>query len=146
MLRGNAPATIDGKGRLKIPTSFRRTIEESHGRDFFITSLNGEGVRLYPFPVWEKIEAKIASFPSFEPAVEHLLERISYYGAMASMDAQGRVLIQAHLRESAEMVERVAVLGKQDHLEVWNDDRIRERMQTHPLTEEDRRILSGFGL
>jgi hypothetical protein len=32
-------ARIDVKGRLKVPTEFRRLIEEKHGKDFYITSL-----------------------------------------------------------------------------------------------------------
>ena len=48
MLRGNYTARIDVKGRLKVPTEFRRLIEEKHGKDFYITSLTGEYVRIYP--------------------------------------------------------------------------------------------------
>ncbi len=146
MLRGNAPATMDGKGRLKIPAAFRRQIEESYGPEFFITSVDGSGVRLYPFPVWLELEEKIASFPSFEPAVTRLQDLLSYYGAQASMDKQGRLLIQPHLREAADMSGEVAVLGKNNHLEVWNNERFLARLKANPLSEEDRRILSGLGL
>ena len=51
MLRGNAPATIDEKGRLKIPSIFRADIDESWGSDFYVTSLSGESVLVYPLPV-----------------------------------------------------------------------------------------------
>jgi len=146
MLRGNAPATIDAKGRLKIPTAFRRQIEETHGPDFFITSLDGQGVRLYPFPVWLELEAKIAAQSSFDPAVGRLVDQFSYHGSEASMDKQGRILIQPRLRESAEMTGEVAVLGKNDFLEVWNNERFVSRLKASPLSEEDRRILSSLGL
>ena len=52
MLRGNYTARIDIKGRLKVPTPFRRLIEEKHGGDFYITSLTGENVRIYPLVEW----------------------------------------------------------------------------------------------
>ena len=146
MLRGNAPATIDAKGRLKVPTAFRRIIEESFGADFFITSIDGAGVRLYPFPVWLELEKKLAEFPSFDPSVSRLQDLLSYHGAEASMDKQGRVLIPARLRESAQMNGEVAVLGKQKHLEVWNNERFLSRLQANPLSEEDRRTLAGLGL
>ena len=146
MLRGNAPATIDAKGRLKIPTAFRRAIEDKHGSDFFVTSIDGAGVRVYPFPVWLEIEKKIAGLPSLDPAVDHLQDLFSYYGAEASMDKQGRLLIQQHLRESAEMKGEVAVLGKANYLEVWNNERFLTRLQANPLREEERRILAALGL
>jgi MraZ protein len=146
MLRGNSPATIDAKGRLKIPTAFRRQIEETHGRDFYVTSLDGQGVRLYPFPVWLELEAKIAAQSSFDPSVERLQDLFSYWGSEASMDKQGRLLIQPKLRESAEMSGEVAVLGKSSFLEVWNNERFLSRLKARSLTEEDRRNLSILGL
>ena len=42
MLRGNLPAKLDPKGRLKIPSSFRKIIEENFGNRLFVTSLNGD--------------------------------------------------------------------------------------------------------
>ena len=56
MLRGNSPAKIDDKGRLKIPNAFRSLIEQKHGAEVFVTSLTGEYVRIYPMPVWAEIE------------------------------------------------------------------------------------------
>jgi MraZ protein len=146
MLRGNSPAVIDGKGRLKVPTRFRAIIEREHGRNLFITSVDGVGVRLYPFPIWEKVEARLSALPSFDPAVEKLVDLLNYFGGEAAMDSQGRVVIQPHLRQAAQMAGEVAVLGKYNHLEVWNNDRFQERLRLSPLTQEDRKILAGLGL
>ena len=52
MFRGNAPARIDDKGRLKVPNAFRSLLETKYGRELFLTSLTGEYVRVYPMPVW----------------------------------------------------------------------------------------------
>ena len=56
MLRGNALAKVDDKGRLKLPSSFRSTIEPKYGSEFFVTSLRGDSVRIYPMQVWQEIE------------------------------------------------------------------------------------------
>ena len=64
MLRGNHPATIDPKGRLKIPAAFKSILDESYGPDFYITSLNGQSVRIYPMSVWKQFEVKLAALPS----------------------------------------------------------------------------------
>jgi MraZ protein len=48
VLRGNAPAKIDDKGRLKVPSQFRAFIEQQYGLELFVTSLSGESVRIYP--------------------------------------------------------------------------------------------------
>src|ERR1700720_4516695 len=59
MFLGSAPAKIDDKGRLKVPTDFRRAIEERYGPELFVTSVEGESALLYPLPVWEEIEARL---------------------------------------------------------------------------------------
>ena len=146
MLRGNAPATVDDKGRLKIPTQFRRFIEQEFGRELFVTSLNGESVRVYPLPVWLDIEKKIADLPSMNPTVHRFKTYVNYFGQVSGMDRQGRILIQAHLRRTAEMVGEVAILGNQNFLEIWNKTKFEEKIRTEPLTLEDQNILSSLGI
>ena len=79
MLRGNSPAKIDDKGRLKIPNAFRAVIQEEHGREVFVTSLTGDSVRIYPMPVWQDIERKLAAAPSTHPARLKFLDRVNFY-------------------------------------------------------------------
>ena len=67
MFRGRQTARIDDKGRLKIPSEFRALMEQQHGSRLFVTSLTGEYVRLYPMPVWEAVEARLAAMPSTHP-------------------------------------------------------------------------------
>ncbi len=146
MLRGNYPATVDGKGRLKIPTAFKAYIEENFGPDFYITSLDGQSVRVYPFNVWRDIEEKLKAVPSMNKAKKKFLDRTNYYGQMAKMDSQGRVLIPSMLRESAGMKGEVAVLGYLDRVDVWNGDRYREYLEREAFTDEDMQGLSDLGI
>ena len=146
MLRGNAPATIDEKGRLKIPSIFRAEIERSWGSDFYVTSLSGESVRVYPLSVWQEIEERLAKLPSLKPAKKKLLDRTNYYGQVASADQSGRILIPPLLRESAQMTGEVAVLGYLNFLDVWNHERFLSRMKDEPFTEDDHEVLSQLGI
>ena len=111
MLRGNSPAKIDDKGRLKVPNGFRAVIQKDHGPDLFVTSLTGLSVRIYPMPVWLDIERRIAEMPSTHPARQKYLDRVNFYGQVAELDPQGRVLIQPRLRDTALMTGEVDVLG-----------------------------------
>ena len=67
MLRGNYTARIDQKGRLKVPTPFRRLIDEKYGKEFYVTSITGDNVQLYPLPEWESIEKRLSLLPSRDP-------------------------------------------------------------------------------
>ncbi len=146
MLRGNYPATVDGKGRLKIPTAFKAYLDEQYGDDFYVTSLDGQFVRVYPFSVWREIEDKLAGLPSMNKAKKKFLDRTNYWGQAARVDGQGRILIPSQLRETAAMKGEVAVIGYLNYLDVWNMDRFREHMERNPFTPEDEQTLSGLGI
>jgi len=146
MLRGNHPATIDDKGRLKIPNGFRVHIESQYGPDLFVTSVSGEYVRIYPMAVWLEIERKLAGVPSTHPARQRFLDRVNYYGQVVTLDKQGRVVLPQLLRESAAMTGEASVLGLQNHLAVWNQKRLSERFKKEPFTEDDGRLLAEYGI
>jgi MraZ protein len=146
MLRGNYPATVDVKGRLKIPVAFKLFLDENYGPDFYVTSLDGQSVRAYPFSVWREIEDKLAALPSMNKAKKKFLDRANYWGQPARMDAQGRILIPSHLRESAVTRGEVAVIGYLNYLDIWSTERFREHMEKEPLTDDDLSTLSGLGI
>ena len=146
MLRGNYTARMDSKGRLKIPTAFRRYIEERHGAEVYVTSLTGECVRIYPLPEWESIEQRLALLPSMDPARRRFLDRTNYYGQQATMDNQGRVLVHPLLRQSAGIIGDVAVLGYLNYLEVWELEQFQQRLLTDPYTEEDEAQIARLGI
>ena len=145
-LLGHAPAKVDDKGRLKIPAGFRKIIEERYGQDCFITSTDGEHAVVYPTPVWYEFQSRIAKVPSTSLAKKKLLERVNYFGQPSSIDAQGRVLIPAVLRNVAHIAEDVVVIGNNDHLIVWNEERIQKRLNESPMTAEDFKELELHGV
>lgn len=146
MFRGSAPAKIDDKGRLKIPTDFRRLIEERYGQDLFVTSVMGDSALIYPLPVWEEIEQKLVALPSTDRTKVRYLERVNYFGQQVSLDVQGRILIPQLLRESASMNGDVVVSGQLNHLVIWNHERFAKRLEDQPFTDEDFRALSLAGI
>lgn len=145
-LRGSASTRIDEKGRLKVPASFRSAIQDAHGKEVFVTSLTGDCVRVYPMPVWLAIEQKLTSMPGNHPSRLKFLDRVNYYGQTSELDGQGRVLVPAHLRESASIVGDVRVFGRIDYLEVWNEERFAHKLQREPWTDDDGLRLSEHGI
>jgi MraZ protein len=147
VLRGNHPARIDDKGRLKVPGGFRQLVEGQWGSELFVTSVTGEFVRVYPMGVWLEIERKLAEVPSTHPSKLRFLDRVNFFGQAVTMDRQGRVLVPQLLRESAAMAGEVSVLGLQNHLAVWNLKRLQDRLfKKEPFTDEDGRLLAEYGI
>jgi MraZ protein len=146
MLRGNHLARVDDKGRIKIPNGFRTFVMSQYGPELFVTSVTGESVRIYPMVVWLDIERKLAEVPSTSPSKLRFLDRVNFFGQIATLDRQGRVVLPQILRETAAMTGEVSVLGKQNHLEVWNQKRLQERFKKEGFTDEDGRALAGYGI
>jgi transcriptional regulator MraZ len=146
VFRGHASARIDEKGRLKVPNGFRAAIESKYGRELFLTSLTGEYVRIYPMPVWLELEEKLGKMPSTHPSRLRFLDRVNYFGQPGELDAQGRVVVPARLRESATMTGDVDVLGLVSYLDVWNHERLESRLKHDEYTDLDARALSEFGI
>jgi MraZ protein len=144
-LRGNYPAKVDEKGRLKIPVSFLEELKE-YGNQFYITSTTGETARIYPMKVWNEIEDKLAKLPSTHKSKRKFLMRTSYFGQVVELDGQGRVLMPSVLREKAQTKGDVAVLGALDYLEVINNARALDQMDKDPYTDEDDKTLGDLGI
>ena len=151
-LRGNSPATVDEKGRLKLPSSFKAELEtlvpDEGGRAsrHYLTSLDGKSARLYPLPVWEGIEARLAALPSTSPAKRKFLETTAYFGSEVEPDVQGRFVIPPILREAAQLVGEVVVLGQMDHLALWNKSGFERRLAAEPLGADDLSQLADLGI
>ena len=146
LLRGNHPASVDEKGRLKIPTGFLQLIETNYGSDVFVTSLRGDNVRIYPMEVWTELERKLAAIPDFHPTKQKLLKRVHFFGQANTLDKQGRLLIPVQLRDSAQMKGSVDVLGMQDRLDVWNHNILKDQLDEQPFGEDDERAMAEFDI
>jgi MraZ protein len=139
-LRGNCPAKVDEKGRLKVPAVFLDGLKE-FGTQFYITSVTGESARIYPMNVWSELEDKLAKLQASNQAKRKFLLRTSYFGQTVELDGQGRLLLPAVLRETAAMKGEVDVFGALDYLEVMNHTRVLDDLKNQPFTDEDWTLL-----
>ena len=146
MFRGSAPAKIDAKGRLRVPSDFRRTLNDHFGPETFITSVQGDAALVYPLSEWEELERRLLRLPATDRLRQRYLERVSFFGQQGQLDAQGRVLVPPMLRERAGIDGEVIVCGSLNHLQVWDRDRFVNRLEEQPFTDEDQDLLSDRGI
>ncbi len=143
MLRGNHPAKVDEKGRLKIPAEFVGELERMCKGDFWVTSPHGEYAWVYPMPEWNKIEERLANGQVNAELRRQFLDWTNYYGQVVTWDKQARILIPALLREDADIQGEVAVLGNLTHLVVRNKGRYKASLEQRRITPED---LNALGI
>lgn len=146
MLRGSATARVDDKGRLKIPAEFLDTFLGLCGpeRRVFITSRNGRSALVYPLPVWEAHERKLAEQPSTDPLVQKYLLTVSYWGKESQVDAAGRILLHPRLRAYAKIEGETEIYGKSTTLEITDHEV--HRVNPPQLTDDDLARLSPLGI
>ncbi len=73
--------------------------------------------------------ASWSALPTFNASKQKLLKRTSYYGQEVEFDGQGRLLLPAVLRESADLKGEVSVAGRLTYLEVQNAEALREEVR-----------------
>lgn len=95
-----AQASVDEKGRLKLPSEFISYLEAIGVTKVFITTFDLRLARIYPMPVWESNEKLFSSAGDNAAAAERLAFLAKVYGGDAEIDKSGRVLLPAKLRET----------------------------------------------
>jgi MraZ protein len=133
MLRGSHQATVDEKGRMKIPADFLAELRKS-GNQYYVTSENGVFAKVFPLKAWEEIEKKLAKVSSLNAAKQKFLARTSYYGQQVDVDGQGRILMPPVLRDEADLK------GE------GNNARFLDEMKKNPITPEDAKTLESLGI
>ena len=143
MFRGNHPAKVDEKGRLKLPAAFKSLVDAASVTQFYVTSANGESAQVWPLPEWEKREEEMATKGALQPLLKAYRAMTSYYGQQVEMDAQARILIPQILRTKAGLDdEEAVVLGMGQYLELHNRRRFEAKAEATKLTDEDLQKLS----
>ena len=97
-------------------------------------------------PVWLELERKLSQVPANHPSRLKFLDRVNYFGQIGELDSQGRIAIPPHLRDSALMVGEVRVLGRIDHIEVWNAERLAQKLLRESWSDDDALRLSEHGI
>jgi MraZ protein len=144
VFRGNNPAKVDDKGRLKIPSGFKTLLDAANVTQFFITSTDGKSAEIWPLPEWEKKEKLLAEYSTMDIAVQKYLNLTSYYGQQVEMDSQSRVVLPQILRDRAKLNAEVVVLGKLVYLDVQNEKEFEQRIAGFAMTDEDRQAVAAI--
>ena len=114
---GSFNHSLDSKGRLVIPQTFR----EKLGEKFCIApSFDFQSIAVYPTPMWEKRNQSYERLGNLNPALNRYLEQ--FYALSfddQSCDGQGRILLPAGIRTKILQEERdVEITGANDHVRI----------------------------
>ena len=117
MFTGEFQHTLDGKGRVIIPSRLR----DGLGERFVVTRGLDQCLFVYPTSEWVRLEQKMKQLP-FTKRDSRAFSRLFFSGAMeVEAHKQGRVLIPQNLREYAGIEKDVMFIGVSNRVEVWSE-------------------------
>lgn len=124
MFRGVNQVNLDAKGRMAIPARYRERIASGCDGHMVLTIDTEEScLLLYPLNEWEIIQERIEALPSLQPEGRRLQRLLIGHATDLDMDANGRLLLPALLRDYAGLSKAVILLGQGRKFEIWDEAR-----------------------
>ena len=120
--RGINNIAVDAKGRMAMPARYRERLLEACGGRLIVTVDQDHCLLVYPLPEWEIIETKLNELPSLNKTARLLQRLLIGYATELEMDAQGRILLPAMLRDFAGLNKKAVLIGQGKKLEIWDED------------------------
>lgn len=118
MFIGRYYHTIESKGRLAIPASFREGLTSGG-----VVTWGLDGcLFLFPDSYWQKLSEKLASLPMTNLQARNFTRLLVQSAQPLELDSQGRTLIPEHLRQQAQLKKQVVVAGALTRIEIWDRD------------------------
>lgn len=115
MMTGIYQHSLDAKGRLFIPAKLR----EELGDTFYLTLSMDHCLNAYSQASFTAVSERMMSY-SF--AEQRAIRMLFANASKCELDGQGRILIPQILRESAGLTKNVAVVGCNNHAELWDSE------------------------
>jgi MraZ protein len=123
VFQGITSVTVDGKGRLAIPTRFRDGIADRGGNTVIVTAHQYDGcLVLYPLIDWEDVLRRVTALPDAHPDVRNIKRRFVGQATDCEIDSAGRILLPQLLRNFAQISKGAVMLGQGHRLELWSEE------------------------
>ena len=120
VFQGPAALTLDGKGRVAIPSRHRELLAAMGVQQLTITKNPGNSLLIFPRPAWENFRDRVAALPMDSSG----WKRLFLGNAMeVEIDASSRVLVAPELRAFAGLDRDVMLIGMGSHFELWDAQR-----------------------
>jgi MraZ protein len=123
MFQGETAITIDDKGRLAIPTSYRDLVARECGNRLVITynPFEAGSVYLYPQAVWERVRDQVNALPRTRKNSRTFQLKLVGAATFVEPDGSGRISIPPSHRNATGIEKKAVLLGMGDKFELWSE-------------------------
>jgi MraZ protein len=123
--RGRFDFSIDEKGRINIPSKFRKMLSPEAEETFVICQAPDRCLRAYPKDEWEKFENTFKTM-SVSRESDRFLRMMQNTVSDSTLDKQGRVSLTPVQMKISGINKDVSILGFGGYLEIWDTKRFEE--------------------
>ncbi len=140
--------TVDPKGRIIVPSPFRKIISAHYSTKLYVTNaLFDPCLHIYPLEEWKNLEDKVRALPQMNKEIKLYKRRVIASATECEIDKQGRILIPASLREDAGINGDIAIVGQLEKIELWNRKEWDAVVDLSNIDQESvEETLAGYGL
>lgn len=142
---GNIEAKTDTKGRVFLPSVFRKVLQASGEealvlrKDVFQTCLV-----LYPQSVWDQqLDELRARLNKWNPEHQQILRQFVFDAETISLDGNGRFLIPKRYMELANIASDVRFIGMDDTIEIWGKDNAMPLLSAQDFGEQLSKVMTN---
>jgi MraZ protein len=129
---------IDEKGRLTLPSAFRRALPDGSTEEVVLLVGPEQYIEVLPNPEWQDRMRRAQPGPAVKRDTLRAWRRgIFGQGDSAPLDEKGRMTIPQGLLEAAEIERDVIALGVDRVIELWNPDRFFDYEKQHTVDASD---------
>lgn len=123
MFQGETAITIDDKGRLAIPTSYRDLVARECANRLVITYNPFESGCLYLYPEheWQRVRDEVNKLPTTVRAHRQMQFKLVGAAQPVEPDGSGRIGIPASHRSAIGIEKKAVLLGMGRRFEVWSE-------------------------
>ncbi|MDF3980648.1 division/cell wall cluster transcriptional repressor MraZ [Luteibacter sp. PPL201] len=123
MFQGETAITVDDKGRLTIPTSYRDLVASACGNRLVIAYNPFETgcLWIFPYAEWEQVRDQVNALPSVKAVHRALQMKLVGAAAIVEPDGAARVLLPASQRAAAGIEKKAVLLGMGNKFELWSE-------------------------
>ena len=141
MFQGETAITVDDKGRLTIPTSYRELVVDACANRLVITYNPFESgcLWLFPYAEWEQVRDQVNALPKVKAAHRDMQMKLVGAAAVVEPDGAARILLPASQRAAAGIEKKAVLLGMGNKFELWSEQghlaKIRQTIGEDDITE-----------
>ncbi|MCF0191942.1 MAG: cell division/cell wall cluster transcriptional repressor MraZ [Prevotella sp.] len=132
---GTPDAKLDAKGRVFLPSAFRKVLELAQEEVLYMRKDDFEDcLTLLPGSVWNaQIDQIRAKMNPFNREHKNILRQFMMNVEEVKLDSNGRFIIPQKMKELAGIKQTVNFIGYDDVIEIWSP----EKQQEVRLSDDD---------